>query len=66
MIDWKFKEKAEPQGTSDFWYDLVLGGYIKPEEMLSDPEQVKEIEKAVNVLSSFERAAKDAELIVDC
>ena len=28
-MEWKFKEDAERQGSSDgFWYDLVDGGYI--------------------------------------
>ena len=29
-VKWKFKKGAEPQGNGDFWYDLTMGGYIKP------------------------------------
>jgi len=54
---WKFKDDAEPQGSSDgFWYDLTLGGYINLEDVLEDKEQLKAAEDAIQLLSSLEDA----------
>jgi len=63
-IDWKFKEDAEPQCSSnDFWYDLVYGGYIKPEKVLADEDQIRRLKEAISVLNSFENALEANELI---
>ena len=63
-MEWKFKKGAEPQGSSSgFWYDMTDGGYIKPEEVLADPEQIKKLNEAVELVRSFEEALKDAELL---
>lgn len=29
-------KKGASVSTSDFWYDLMDGGYIRPEELLDD------------------------------
>ena len=34
--------------TSDFWFDLTRGGYLKPSELLEDPEIAKKVEEAVS------------------
>ena len=61
---WKFKEGAEPQGGSDgFWYDMTQGGYIRPEELLEDSEQLEKLNKALSTVISFERALEEAELL---
>lgn len=63
MIDikWKFIEDPPMQGTSDDdWYCLHLGGYIKPEEVLADPKQVKKVREAEEVLTSFFDALTEA------
>lgn len=63
-MDWKFKEDAEPVGGSDgFWYDLTLGGYIKPKEVLSDEGQIAELEKAIAIVRSFENALESNDLL---
>lgn len=63
-MEWKFKKNAEPQGSSDgFWYDITWGGYIKPEELLEDPTQLKQLQEAIKLVKSFEKALQDAELI---
>lgn len=62
-IKWKFKKDAYPQGSSDgFWYDLN-NGYIRPDEVLKDPEQVKALEEARALLESFEEALSYAGLL---
>ncbi|KKL65572.1 hypothetical protein LCGC14_2153650 [marine sediment metagenome] len=64
VIDWKFKADAKPQGSSDgFWYDLVMGGYIKPEEVLADEEQYQMVADATETLKSFETALQDEGLL---
>ncbi len=63
-MDWKFKEELEPQGSSDgFWYDITVGGYIKPEELLEDEDQLKKLNEAIEIVRSFERALEDNELL---
>lgn len=39
--------------TSDFWYDLIKGGYIKPEEILENPDDVEAVKDAISVLKEF-------------
>ena len=63
-MKWKFKKDAEPQGSSDgFWYDITWGGYIKPEEVLDNEEQLSMLQDAVGLVRSFEEALEDAELL---
>lgn len=39
--------------TSDFWYDLTDGGYLKPEEILENADDVKKVREAIDVLLDF-------------
>lgn len=62
--DWNFKEGAEPQTSNDgFWYDLTDGGYIKPEEVLADGEQLEKLRAAIDIVQSFEAALSDNDLL---
>lgn len=64
MLDWKFKKAAEKQGSSDgFWYDITSGGYIMPEEVLEDKDQIAQVTQAVDLLLSFEAALQKADLL---
>ena len=45
--------------TSDFWYDLTSGGYLNPEEILEDPNDVKCVTDAVKVITEFETSCID-------
>lgn len=64
MIDWKFKRNAKPVGSSNgFWYDLTMGGYIKPEDLLVDEEQVKKVKEAIEILWDFEEALDHHDLL---
>ncbi len=62
ITKWKFKKNAEVQSSSDFWYDLTDGGYIKPEKAL-DGEQLSKINEAVALVVSFRSALEDAGLL---
>lgn len=44
--------------TSDFWYDLTDGGYIKPKDLLENLDDILTVEKAKNVLIEFKRQAE--------
>lgn len=49
-----FKESSnEVISTSDFWYDLFEGGYINPDNLLDDKEDIYKINKAIETLRSF-------------
>lgn len=56
----KFKKTKEGIPSSDIWYDLTDGGYIKPSEMLKDQTDVKEVEKAIETVKQFIEEAVDA------
>lgn len=63
-IAWNLRTDAEPQGGSDgFWYDITIGGYIKPELLLLNSKQVKSVTDAVALLLSFEQALEEAGLL---
>lgn len=54
----KLKDGAEASST-DFWYDLSRGGYLKPEELIEDPEVAKKVTDAIALLTEFEDSCKE-------
>jgi len=63
VMEWKFIENPPDQSSSDDdWYALEHGGYIKPEDVLADPNQVRRVREAQAVLSSFFQALRDANI----
>lgn len=58
----KFKKNAMIE-TSDFWYDLLDGGYIKPEELLEEAEDISIVEEAISILLEFYESAEAQEVI---
>lgn len=61
---WKFNPSTEPVYSSEEWYDLTDGGYIKPEELLVDPKQVEELQEAIRIVRNFLDEAIDKNLII--
>ena len=57
-MEMKIKQGAEAS-TSDFWYDLTSGGYLKPSELLEDHEVAKKVEEAVKLVQEFEEACRE-------
>lgn len=53
-INWKFKDNLELNSDCDFYYDLTMGGYIKPEELLENKDQIDKLKEAIAVVVSFE------------
>lgn len=44
--------------TSEFWYDLFLGGYIKPKDFLTT-EDANRVVDAMAVIDAFETLLED-------
>ena len=45
--------------TSEFWYDLTYGGYLDPEEMLENEEDIKKVKEAIKIIMEFERSCEE-------
>ncbi len=54
-MEWKFLDGVDIY-TEEFWYDLTDGGYIKPADILADPEQITKLSEAIDLVYSFEKA----------
>jgi hypothetical protein len=53
----KIKEGCQCS-TSDFWYDLIRGGYLKPEDMLENPDDIDRVKSSIKVLLEFKSACE--------
>lgn len=47
-------------GTEDFWYDLSCGGYLKPENILENEEDIVKVKEAIEVLMEFESSCEES------
>ena len=54
-MKWVFKENVNCY-TEEFWYDLTDGGYIIPEKLLANSEQITKLNEAISIVRSFEYA----------
>ena len=45
--------------TQDFWYDLTDGGYLKPEEILVNQEDIDKVNKSIEILMEFQQSCED-------
>lgn len=58
--EWKLKEGitlddiCNINDDDGFWYDITDGGYIEPEDILADKEQIKKLKEAIKLVRSFE------------
>ena len=62
-IEFEFKEDCEEVFSDDPWYDLTDGGYIKPEDMLSNPEQLDKLNQAIRIVQDFFEQAVDSGIL---
>jgi hypothetical protein len=60
QVQFEFKKQEEPIPVGDFWYDLTDGGYIKPEKLLTNPDQIKLVKDAIALLKAYEDQAGGA------
>ena len=60
-MDLKFKEVPAkgPVSTSEEWYDMTNGGYIRPEEMLEEPDATK-VKEAIALIIKFLDEAEES------
>ena len=58
----EFKKKSIIS-TSDFWYDLMEGGYVKPEKLLKDKKDVEAVLSAIKTLRDFQNSAESQEIL---
>lgn len=52
------EEKEEIASIIDnegFWYALSDGGYLKPEEVLDDENDIRKVEEAIEIIREFQR-----------
>lgn len=61
--DWKFLDDPKDQTHSEEDFYALCNGYIKPEEVLSDEEQIREVEYACQLLQSFFYTLREKEII---
>lgn len=61
----EFKKNVKIE-TDDFYHDLFLGGYIKPEKILENRDDIKRVQDAIDVIDDFYNSAEEADIIVDC
>jgi arginine/ornithine N-succinyltransferase beta subunit len=59
----RFKELDEPVFTTEPYYDLFDGGYIKPCELLADEADIKSVEQAIQTIRKFLQEAEDEEVL---
>ena len=51
--------------TDDFWYDLFDGGYIKPEKLLMNQEDIDKVKNAMEIITDFKDSAEYFDIIDD-
>jgi hypothetical protein len=56
----QLKDGVEIPGMDEFWYDITLGGYINPEDLLEDPADARRVRDALEVIMEFEKLLEDA------
>lgn len=61
----EFKENARIT-TDDLFYDLFLGGYIKPENILVNEDDIAIVNNAIDVIQDFYNSAEEADIIEEC
>ncbi len=52
-------KKGLTDATSEFWYDCTKGGYLKPEKMLENQEDIKKVREAIEVVREFENSCEE-------
>lgn len=54
----KIKEGLEIS-TSEFWYDLTEGGYLHPEDILENQNDIDKVLNAIEVIREFEMSCEE-------
>jgi len=59
----EFLTKLKPLETDDFYYDLFYEGYIDPEKLLKNKEDIDEVKDAIYVIKKFKKELSEKNLI---
>lgn len=59
----KLKANLEPIASSDFWYDLIYGGYIEPGRILESETDETDVLDAIEILIKFKQTLEDSDLL---
>src|SRR5690606_19523185 len=59
----QFKTVKEPIPTGDPYYDLLEGGYIRPEKLLVSPDEAKRVRDAMKTIREFITKAEETGVI---
>ena len=59
----KISKDMEKVYPSDFWYDLIDGGYIHPELCLEDSSDTERVLDAIKTLQEFRDALENDERV---
>ena len=62
-MSFNFKKDAESVSSSEIYYDLFEGGYLRPERFLEDPYQVQKVNDAVSTIEQYLHQLMSAELL---
>ncbi|OOF85610.1 hypothetical protein BKG93_04370 [Rodentibacter ratti] len=62
-MQFKFKKCEEPIFTDEPYYDLFDGGYLNPEELLDDAEQIKKVNEAIEIIKEYIKQAEELGVI---
>ncbi len=58
-----FKKDAEGVAMDDFWYNLTDGGYIRPEKLIDDKDQLEKLNNAIATILTFKDELEEAGLV---
>ncbi len=61
----EFGDYVEPIHTSDKYYDLLIGGYIKPLSLLKNVTDVATIEEAIMTINIFLNELEENGLLIE-
>jgi len=59
----EFKDNIDPISTCEFWYDVFDGGYIEPEDLLKNKEDIDKVRNAITLLNQFRDELEENEII---
>jgi hypothetical protein len=56
----QLKDDVELPSLEDFYYDLMAGGYIKPEALLDNAQDAQRVRDAMKTIQEFEDLLQEA------
>ena len=45
--------------STDFWYDLTDGGYLKPDEICKNQEDASRVNTAISIIEEFKQSCEE-------